>query len=121
LTTYEDLMGPTKANDSRTKLPNELPRPEAARFEDVPASERGLWVNSPTRHIYHALKLLAGGAEADRAVKHLIDTTDFWNTRSTRLGPIITYLQEITAGLKHWASYENHLSALAIGVENARG
>lgn len=121
LVAYEDLMGPTKANDSRTKLPKELPRPDATRFEDVPASERGLWVNSPTRHIYHALKLLAGGAEVDRAVKHLIDTTDFWNTRSTRLAPIISYLQEITAGLEHWAPYEDHLAALAIGVENARG
>lgn len=118
---YEDLMGPTKANDSRTKVPKELPRPDATRFEDVPASERGLWVNSPTRHIYHALKLLAGGAEVDRAVKHLIDTTDFWNTRSTQLAPIISYLQEITADLEHWAPYEDHLAALAIGVENARG
>jgi adenine-specific DNA methylase len=121
LASYEDLMGPTKANDSRTKLPKELHRPDAARFEDVPASERGLWVNSPTRHIYHALKLLAGGAEVDRAVKHLIDTTDFWNMRSTRLAPIIAYLHEITAGLEHWAPYEDHLAALAIGVENARG
>jgi putative DNA methylase len=121
LVAYEDLMGPTKANDSRTKLPKELPRPDAARFEDVPASERGLWINSPTRHIYHALRLLEGGAEVDRAVKHLIDTTDFWNIRSTRLAPIIAYLQEITADLEHWATYEDHLSALAIGVENARG
>ena len=95
--------------------------PDAIRFEDVPASERGLWVNSPTRHIYHALKLLAGGAEIDRAVKHLVDTTDFWNTRSTRLAPIIAYLQETTAGLEHWAPYQDHLAALAIGVENARG
>lgn len=121
LTAYEDLMGPTKANDSRTKLPKELPRPDAIRFEEVPASDRGLWSNSPTRHIYHALKLLAGGAEIDRAVKHLVDTTDFWNTRSTRLAPIIAYLQETTAGLEHWASYEDHLAALVIGVENARG
>lgn len=121
LSAYEDLMGPTKANDSRTKVPKELPRPDATRYEDVRASERGVWVNSPTRHIYHALKLLAGGAEVDRAVKHLIDTTDFWNTRSTRLAPIIAYLQEITAGLEHWAPYEEHLAALAIGVENARG
>ena len=121
LTAYEELMGPTKANDSRTKIPKEFPRPESIRFEDVPASDRGLWSNSPTRHIYHALKLLLGGAEIDRAVKHLIDTTDFWNTRSTRLAPIIAYLQETTAGLEHWAPYEDHLAALAIGVENARG
>ena len=121
LVAYEGLMGPTKANDSRTKLPKELPRPDATRFEDVPASERGLWLNSPTRHIYHALKLLAGGAEVDRAVKHLIDTTDFWNTRSTRLAPIIAYLQEVTENLEHWSPYKDHLAALAIGIENARG
>ncbi|MHB2021691.1 MAG: hypothetical protein ACYCW6_32595, partial [Candidatus Xenobia bacterium] len=121
LADYEDLMGPTKANDSRTKLPKELPRPDATRFDDVPASERGLWVNSPTRHIYHALKLLTGGAEIDRAVKHLIDTTDFWNTRSTRLAPIIAYLHEVTASLEHWAPYQDRLAALAIGVEHARG
>ena len=121
LVVYEGLMGPTKANDSRTKLPKELPRPDATRFEDVPASERGLWVNSPTRHIYHSLKLLVGGADVDRAVKHLIDTTDFWNMRSTRLAPIIAYLQEISGGLEHWAPYQDHLAALAIGVENARG
>ena len=121
LVAYEELMGPTKANDSRTKVPKELPRPDAIRFDDVPASDRGLWPNSPTRHIYHALKLLVGGAEIDRAVKHLIDTTDFWNTRSTRLAPIIAYLQETTARLEHWQPYEDHLAALAIGVENARG
>lgn len=121
LTDYEELMGPTRANDSRTKLPNELPRPEAIRFDEVPAAERGLWQHSPTRHIYAALKLLAGGAEIDRAVKHLIDTTDFWNTRSTRLAPIIAYLRDTTAELQHWTKYQDHLAALAIGVENARG
>jgi len=121
LSDYEELMGPTRANDSRTKLPKELPRPDAIRFDEVPASDRGLWAYSPTRHIYHALKLLAGGAEVDRAVKHLIDTTDFWNTRSTRLLPIIAYLQQTTAGLSHWTPYQDHLAALTIGVENARG
>ena len=113
-------MGPTKANDSRTKLPKELPRPDAVRFDEVPASDRGSWSHSPTRHIYHALKLLAGGAEIDRAVKHLVDTTDFWNTRATRLAPIIAYLREITAGLDNWASYVDQLAALSIAIENAR-
>ena len=120
LSDYEELMGPTKANDSRTKLPKELPRPDAVRFDEVPASDRGSWSHSPTRHIYHALKLLAGGAEIDRAVKHLVDTTDFWNTRATRLAPIIAYLREITAGLDNWASYVDQLAALSIAIENAR-
>jgi adenine-specific DNA methylase len=120
LASYEDFLGPTRANDSRTKVPNELPRPDAIRFGDVPASDRGTWAYSPTRHIYHALKLLEAGADSDRAVKHLIDTTDFWNTRATRLSPIIAYLKETTAALKDWAPYQNYLAVLAIGVENAR-
>jgi hypothetical protein len=121
LANYEELMGPTRANDSRTKLPTELPRPDAVRFDEVPASERGQWVHSATRHIYHALKLLEKKAEVDRAVKHLIDATDFWNTRSTRLAPIIAYLKETTANLDHWAEFQGHLASLAIGLENARG
>jgi hypothetical protein len=121
LSNYEELMGPTRANDSRTKLPEELPRPEAIRFDEVPAPDRGLWAHSPTRHIYHALKLLAGGAEIDRAVKHLMHSTDFWNTRSTRLAPILAYLHATTTGLEHWCHYQDHLATLAIGVENARG
>ncbi len=120
LTNYDDLLGPTRANDSRTKLPREMPRPEGVRFDAIPASDRGLWAYSPTRHIYHALKLLEAGAESDRAVKHLVDTTDFWNTRATRLAPIIAYLKETTATLKDWESYHDHIATLAIGVENAR-
>lgn len=121
LSDYEVLMGPTRANDSRTKLPEELPRTDGSRFEDVPASDRGLWANTPTRHIYHALKLLQGGAEIDRAVKHLVDATDFWNIRSSRLAPIIAYLRETTADLEAWGPYQHCLAELAIGVEHARG
>ncbi|MGB4548388.1 MAG: anti-phage-associated DUF1156 domain-containing protein [Syntrophales bacterium] len=121
LSDYGDLMGPIRANDTRTKLPDELPRPDGARFEEIPAANRGEWRYSPLRQIYHALKLLADGAEIDRAVKHLKDTTDFWNIRSTRLVPIISYLMEITARNDNWVAYRGHLSALAIGVEHARG
>lgn len=121
LVAYEDLMAPTRANDSRTKLPDEMPRPDGIRFDDVPASDRGLWAHSPTRHVYHALKLLAGGGDIERAVKHLVDSTDFWNTRSTRIAPILAYLQATTAELENWAAYQDHLAALVIGVENARG
>lgn len=120
LVNYEDFLGPTRANDSRTKLPKEMPRPEAIRFEEVPSADRGSWSYSPTRHIYHALKLLEAGADCDRAVKHLSDTTDFWNTRATRLVPIITYLRETTMMLKDWEPYQSHLATLAIGIENAR-
>jgi putative DNA methylase len=118
LSDYESLLGPTKANDTRTKLPEELPRPDAVRFDDVPAAERALWRYSPVRHIYHALKLLQSGADIERAVKHLVDSTDFWNIRTTRLAVILSYLREITGHLPHWALYQNYLAALEIGVEH---
>lgn len=121
LSDYEEIMGPVKANDTRTKLPEELPRPDSMRFEEIPASSRGDWRYSVTRQVYHALKLLVDGAEIDRGIKHLMDTTDFWNIRSTRLAPIIAYLFEITAHNENWASYQGQLAALAIGVEHARG
>jgi len=118
---YESLLGPTRANDTRTSLPEELPRPDVLRFDEVPAAERNLWRYSPTRHIYHALKLLHGGAEVERAVKHLVDSTDFWNLHTTRLAAILAYLQETTAHLPHWVPYQNALTQLAIGVEHHRG
>lgn len=121
LVDYESLLGPTRANDTRTSLPEELPRPDALRFDEVPSSDRGLWRYSPTRHIYYALKLLAEGADAERAVKHLVDSTDFWNLRTTRLAAILGYLQETTAHLSHWAPYQDALTQLAIGVEHHRG
>jgi adenine-specific DNA methylase len=118
LSDYESLLGPTRANDTRTKLPDEFPRPEATRFDEVPAEERMLWRYSPTRHIYHALKLLHGGADIDRAVKHLVDSTDFWNIRTTRLAVILAYVRETTAHMSHWAPYKDPLITLEIGVEN---
>jgi hypothetical protein len=121
LADYESLLGPTRANDTRTALPKELPRPDALRFDEVSAAERGLWRYSPTRHIYHALKLLADGADVERAVKHLVDSTDFWNLRTTRLAVILGYLQEMMAHLSHWAGYQDALAQLAIGVEHHRG
>lgn len=118
LSDYESLMGPTRANDTRTKLPEELPRPDAVRYEDVPASDRVQWRYSPTRHVYHALKLLEGGADVERAVKHLVDSTDFWNIRTTRLAVILAYLKETTATIPHWEQYQDSLTSLEIGVEH---
>lgn len=120
LADYESLMGPVRANDSRTTLPEELPRPDGLRFTDISPAERNLWKYSPTQHIYHSLKLLREGADMDRAVKHLVDTTDFWNIRTGRLAVILAYLWEATSSNSHWQDYQNHLSALAIGVENWR-
>jgi len=118
LTDYESQLGPVRANDTRTSLPVELTRPDGVRFADISPAERGLWKYSPTHHIYHALKLLKEGADMDRAVKHLVDSTDFWNLRNSRLAVILAYLREITAGNAHWGEYQNHLTALAIGIEN---
>lgn len=120
LADYESLLGPTRANDTRTVLPGELPRPDALRFDEVPSADRGLWRYSPTRHIYHALKLLADGADVERAVKHLVDATDFRNLRTTRLAAVLAYLQEMTAHNPHWADYQDALTQLAIGVEHHR-
>ena len=106
---------------THTSLPDELPRPEALRFDEVPSSDRGVWRYSPTRHIYHVLKLLADGADSERAVKHLVDNTDFWNLRTTRLAVVLAYLPEMTAQLPHWAVYKDALAQLAIGVEHHRG
>ncbi len=58
----KSLLGPIRANDTRTVLPEELPRPDALRFDEAPPSDRGLWRYSSTRHIDHALKLLRDGA-----------------------------------------------------------
>jgi putative DNA methylase len=118
LTSYEDLLGPVRANDTRTKLPEEMPRPDSIRFDEVPPTERGQWRYSPLRHIYQALKLLQEGADMDRAVKHLVDCTDFWNLRTSRLAVILAYLRETTAGIGQWSAYHTHLATLSIGVEN---
>jgi len=117
---YEPLLGPTLANNSRTLLPEELSRPDALRFDEVPAAERTVWRHSPLRHLYHALKLLAEGADPERAVKHLVNATDFWNLKDKRLPVILGYLQEVTARNPHWAEHQGHLTQLALGIEHYR-
>jgi putative DNA methylase len=120
LSDYESLLGSIKANETHTHLPAELSRPESVRFDDVSASDRSKWRYSPTRHIFHALQLLDGGADIERAVKHLVDSTDFWNIRTARLAVIIAYLKETTASIPHWSSYQSHLAALEIAVEHLK-
>ena len=66
----------------------------------TPNAERG----------YHALKLLAGGADVERAVKHLVDSIDFWNIRTTRLAAILSYLRGVTQGNPHWEPYQDLLA-----------
>ena len=118
LASYEDLLGPVRANDTRTKLPAEMARPDGVRFDDVPSAERGDWRYSLLRQIYHSLKLLHERADMDRAVKHLVDCTDFWNARTNRLAVILSYLTDVTSNLEHWSDYHSHLLALSISVEN---
>jgi len=50
-----------------------------------------------------------------------VDSTDFWNLRTTRLAVILSYLQEMTVHMPHWAAYQEALAQLAIGVEHYRG
>ena len=116
---YESLLGPAQANNARTKLPHEFPRPDATRFSDVSPSDRGAWKHSPTRHLYHALRLLQDGADVERAMKHVVDTTDFQNIRP-RLIVILAYLRSVTAYVSHWKDYRDSLESLAIGIENYR-
>lgn len=102
--------------------PSAMPiSPDPLRFDEVPLLDRGLWRYSPTCHIYHELKLLADGADVERAVKHLVDSNHFWNLRTTRLAAILGYLQETTAHLPHWAVHQDAMAQLAIGVEHHRG
>jgi len=49
--------------------------------------------NSPTAYLPSAQAPGSGAGRRTVPLKHLIDTTDFWNTRSTRLVPIIAYLR----------------------------
>ena len=87
----------------------------------------GAWTLGPVRS-FGLLKRLSGvvrgsGWRADmhRAVKYLDNSTAFWNNRTARLAPILTYLRETTAYLPHWQPYQNPLSALQLGIEHWKG
>lgn len=120
LADYESFMGPIRTNNSRTALPVELPRPDSTRFAEIPPDQRDTWRYSPTRQLYHALRLLQEGADMDRAVKHLLDTTDFWNIRNGRLKVIMAYLIATTAVIDHWQTYQKSLESLALSVDSWR-
>jgi hypothetical protein len=117
---YESLLGPVKANEARTKLPAEFPRPDLTRWDDVPANERDQFAHSITRHIYHALQLLGGGAESDRAVKHLVDSTNFWQDRHGKHLVLLGYLYQITEPIAAWADLRPTIQTLRLAVENHR-
>ena len=120
LSEYEELMGPVEANNARTKLPGEYSRKSFTRYDDVAPAERDTWENSITRHVYEALKLLGSTAGIERAMKHLLDHTDFWNIRADRLAVILRYLREITRDIDAWTDLREHVESLALNVENWR-
>jgi len=121
LSEYEELMGPVEANNARTKLPGEYSRKSFTRYEDVVPAERDVWENSIIRHVYEALKLLGSAAGIERAMKHLLDHTDFWNIRADRLAIILRYLREVTRDIDAWSDLREHVESLALNVENWRG
>jgi adenine-specific DNA methylase len=117
---YEALLGPVKANEARTKLPAEFPRPDLTRWDDIPANEREQFAHCVTRHIYHALQLLGDGAESDRAVKHLVDSTNFWQDRQGKHLVILGYLYQITEPIAAWQDIRPLIQTLRLAVENHR-
>lgn len=117
---YEELLGPVKANEARSKLPGEFQRPDLTRWDEVPANERSQFAHSVTRHLYHSLKLLAEGADADRAVKHLVDCTNFWFDRQSRHLVLLGYLYQTTEPIEAWSAFRSTLQTLRLAVENHR-
>jgi len=121
LADYSELLGRAEANDARTKLPADFPRPDATRWEEVPAGQRGEFPHSVTRQLYHALKLLGDGADAERAVKHLVETTNFWAERQTRHLVLLGYIHQATEPNEAWTEVRPLIQTLRLAVENHRG
>ena len=121
LSESSELLGRVEANAARSKLPAEFPRPDATRWEDVPAGQRGEFPHSVTRQLYHALKLLGDGADAERAVKHLVETTNFWAERQTRHLVLLGYIHQATEPNEAWAEVRPLVQTLRLAVENHRG
>jgi putative DNA methylase len=117
---YEALLGPVKANEARTKLPFEFPRPDMTRWDDVPAAEREQFAHCVTRHLYYALQLLENGAEGERAVKHLVDSTNFWTERQGKHLVILGYLYQTTEPIPAWNDIRPLIQTLRLAVENHR-
>ena len=117
---YEALLGPVKANEARSKLPTEFPRPDLTPWDDVSASEREQFDHCITRHLYHALQLLSNGADAERAVKHLVDCTNFWDDRYAKHLVLLGYLYQTTEPIAAWSEIRSLIQTLRLAVENHR-
>jgi hypothetical protein len=112
-------MGPQKANQARTKLPNEFARADRTRFAELTSEQRGQFEHSVTRHLCHALWLLVDDeAEMDAALKHLVDCTNFWREYRTRHLVLLRYIEQLTSNNPDWERYQNAIDALKIGIEN---
>jgi len=110
-------MGPTKANDSRPKMPRELRDRMQTRFDALPASERRTGVILADWHIIpRQLRAVGGGkstgcSSTDRHDRTLRTRSTGWLQSSPNAG-------RSTPGLEHWAPLRRQpLTALAIGVE----
>jgi hypothetical protein len=64
--------------------------------------------------------LLGDGAESDRAVKHLVDSTNFWQNRQGKHLVILGYLYQITESIAAWADIRSPIQTLRLAVENHR-
>lgn len=117
---YDDLLGPVVANNARTQLPTEFGRPDMTRWEDVSASDRDSFSHSVTRHLYYAISLLAGGADSERAVKHLVDCTNFWEDRYGKHLVLLGYLYQTTEPIEAWSELRPIVQTLRLAVENHR-
>jgi len=117
---YEELLGPVEANNARTKLPTELPRPDMTRWDEVPANERDDFAHCVTHHLYFSLQLLTNGADGERAVKHLVDSTNFWEDRHGKHLVLLGYLYQTTEGISSWNDIRPSIQTLRLAVENHR-
>jgi hypothetical protein len=73
-----------------------------------------------TRHLYHALQLLGAGAESDRAVKPLMDSTNFWQDRHGKHLVLLGFLYQITEPIAAWAEIRPLIQTLRLAAENHR-
>lgn len=63
---------------------------------------------------------MAEGADADRAVKHLVDSTNFWSERQSKHLVILAYLYQTTGTHEAWNDLRPQLQTLRLAVDNHR-
>ena len=115
---YDSLTSTPRANEARTLLPDELGRPSETPFTALPVEERRLFGNSITRQLYWALALLKKDAEPERAGRHVVNCTDFWQLRESKILVILDFLIQATANNEAWYEYQSPLRTLKLTLEN---